>query len=194
MNKLCFLFVFTTLIFFTGCNDCDCDYDDHHHDNTETNKVLMLKLDYSTFALEGYKEFNFNQQTDSFNIIVHYLAPVDFGYIQLIYKELNQQLFYGTEVWDGLGHIIFPEYMDPADELESVSTDDVIFPVNGFINIHPYSYDLPSLNVWLNIQHLEIVRQYLESNPDQKVYILRYKPSQGGGDPLDWDYYIFMRN
>jgi hypothetical protein len=155
----------------------------------------MLKLDYNTFNVLGYKEFQFDQQTDSFSIQLNYEPASDFGYIQLIYKEMNQLLFYGTTVWDGLGHIIFPETMSSPDDLLSVETDDVIFPVNGFKNILPFTYPIvPTLNVWLNIQHLEIVRNYLNANPNQKVQILFYRPSQGYGDPETWSFFILLKN
>lgn len=190
-NILCFL-VLIPLVIFSGCDDSDSD---HHHENHAKNKVLMLKIDYNTFTLEGYKEFQFDLQTDSFTIVREYQEPSDFGYIRFIYKELNQQLFYGTMWWDGLGNVIYPTALDPIDDFESVTTNDVVFPLNGFTNLFSYNISsMPFFNIWLNIQHLVIVRQYLDSNPNQKVYMFLYTPSVGFGDPLEWDYYIFLKN
>ena len=191
MKKFLYFLVLMPLIIFSGCDDPDNDCD---LDNSK-NKVLMLKIDCTTFNLEGYKEFNFSQQTDSFTIVSDYYSPSDFGYIRLIYKELNQQLFYGTIWWDGLGEMIFPTSLDAPDNLESVSTDDVVFPINGFICPHQNSNgNLDFFNIWLNVQHLEKVRQYLHTNPNQKVNMFLYTPSVGGGDPLEWDYFVFLKN
>ena len=191
MKKILYFLVFISLIIFTGCNDDD---NDCNLDNS-TNKVLMLKVDYTTFNIEGVKEFVFSQQTDTFTIVKEYLPTKDFGYIRLIYKELNQQLFYGTIWWDGLGELLYPVSFASPDEYSSVSTDDVIFPINGyncpFQNSFAY---LDFFNIWLNVQHLEIVRQYLHTNPNQKVQIFAYTPSVGGGNPLEWDYFVILKN
>jgi len=191
MKKVIYLLFCLPLLIFTGCDnhDNDCDIDN------STNKVLMLKVDYTTFNLEGVKEFRFDHQTDSFTIVKDYVSPGDFGYIRLIYKELNQQLFYGTIWWDGLGELIYPESFESPEAFESVHSDDAIFPVNGFNCPYQNSFaDLDYFNIWLNVQHLEIVRQYLHTNPNQKVQIFAYTPSVGGGDPLEWDYFILMKN
>lgn len=191
MKKILYFLVLIPLFIFSGCDDPDTDCD---LDNS-TNKVLMLKIDYTTFNLEGVKEFNFSQQTDSFTIVNEYLPPGDFGYLRLIYKELNQQLFYGTIWWDGLGEMIFPVSLESPNDFESVTTNDVIFPLNGFNSVFQYpNTDLDFFNIWLNIQHLKIVRQYLHTNPNQKVNMFVYTPSVGGGDPLEWDYFVFLKN
>lgn len=191
MKKILYFIFLIPLFIFTGCNDDDnnCDIDN------STNKVLMLKVDYNTFNIEGVKELVFSQQTDSFTIVKEYLSPGDFGYIRLIYKELNQQLFYGTIWWDGLGELIYPVSFESPDEYGSVSTDDAIFPIYGFNCPFQNSFAyLDFFNIWLNVQHLEIVRQYLHTNPNQKVQIFAYTPSVGGGDPSEWDYFVILKN
>lgn len=191
MKKILYFLVFISLTIFSGCDDHDTDCD---LDNS-TNKVLMLKVDYTTFNIEGVKEFQFDQQTDTFTIVSDYMSTKDFGYIRLMYKELNQQLFYGTIWWDGLGEMIFPASLDSPENLESVPTDDVIFPINGFNSAYLVFYsDLDFFNIWLNVQHLEKVRQYLHMNPNQTVNMFLYTPSVGGGDPLEWDYFVFLKN
>jgi hypothetical protein len=155
----------------------------------------MLKLNYLTFALEGYKEFQFDQSSDSCHILVNSEDEFGYRYIQLIYKELNQQIFYGLEYWDGPGSIIFPENFNIPEDLESIEGNDVVFPVNGFNDLFPYFRpETPTLNVWLNVQHLEIVRDYLDDNPNQKVDMLFFRPEIDGGDETKWSYFVILKN
>ena len=92
----------------------------------------MLKIDYTTLNFEGVKEFVFSQQTDTFTIAGQNVNSADDNCIHLVYKELNQLLFFGTMWWEGMGELIFPDSFELPDEYETVSSDDVIFPLNGF--------------------------------------------------------------
>lgn len=163
-------------------------------DKTLTTEVLMLKVDYTTHAFEGGTEFNFLKMADNFTIINEYVEPSDFGSIKLIYKELNETLFDGTIHWMGLGKMTFPERLKPAKDFELVGTKDIVYPKNGFENVfnpnnQKYEYD----KVWLSVQRLAKVREYLYANPDQKVKLFLYTPSIGVGDPLDWDWIVYLK-
>jgi hypothetical protein len=46
----------------------------------------------------------------------------------------------------------------------------------------------------MKVQNLVKVRQFLQSNPNQIVKLFLYTPSVGMGDPLEWDYFIFLKN
>ena len=190
MKKILCFFVLISFIIFTGCNDDnDCNLDN------STNKVLMLKIDYTTLNFEGVKEFVFSQQTDTFTIAGQNVNSADDNCIHLVYKELNQLLFFGTMWWEGMGELIFPDSFELPEEYETVSSDDVIFPLNGFNCPYQNSEtDFDFLNIWLKIQNLKIVRQYMHTNPNQKVHIFVYTPSLGGGDHSDWDYFVILKN
>jgi hypothetical protein len=188
MKKILYLVAFASLFLFSGC-----DFDDHHHEDGH-NKVLMLKVDYNTFALEGGIEYSYEQETDSFNIDVAYIDTSDIATIKLTYKELNKTLFYGSLIWNGMGEVFFPETLDDPDEFETVLTDDVVFPSKGFIPIfNPINLSIDYMNLWMSVQNLEKVREFLQLNPDQKVKIFIYAPDYYN-DPNNWDYYILIHN
>jgi hypothetical protein len=197
MRKIIYFLALIPLFIFSGCDDCDCNHNTNNDENPRDtiNKVLMLKVDYTTLAFEGGIEYVFNQQTDSFTIDIEYVDPGDFGSIQLTYQELNDTLFFGTIIWMGCGEMIIPEALESAGHFDSVLTDDVVSPINGLQNIlvdssPPNSY----YNIWMKVQNLVKVRQFLQSNPNQIVKLFLYTPSVGMGDPLEWDYFIFLKN
>jgi hypothetical protein len=180
------------LTLFLSCSKVDLK---KIQESQTENKVLMLKVDYTTNKFEGGKEFTFKNSSQSFTIDTEYRAPGDFGSIKLVYRELDEPLFDGSIIWMGLGKMTFPSDLKPASAVNSVLTADVIYPANGFenvFNLHNETYDYSI--VWMPIQHLVKVREYLKSNPNQKVKIFLYTPSVGVGNPADWDWIIYMKN
>jgi hypothetical protein len=175
------------IMFMIGC--CSADK------GSLSNKVLLLKVDYTTNAFEGGKEFSFTKNPKSFTVINEYFAPGDFGSIKMKYSELDETLFYGTIVWNGQGKMQFPTDLQTPERFRSVSTEDIAFPSSGFQNVfNPNNQDYDYYRVWMSVQRLEKVRQYLKSNPTSSVKIFLYTPSVGIGDPEDWDWIIFMKN
>ncbi|MGN6298219.1 MAG: hypothetical protein ACTHM7_15625 [Ginsengibacter sp.] len=159
------------------------------------NKVLMLKVDYTTSKFEGGKEFTFKNPTQSFTIDNEYHAPGDFGSIKLIYQELNEPLFDGTIIWMGSGKMAFPADLQPPSKFTSVLTQDIVYPINGFQNVfNPNNEDYDYTTAWMAIEHLVKVREYLKSNPGETVKIFLYTPSVGVGNPADWDWIIYLKN
>jgi hypothetical protein len=113
----------------------------------------------------------------------------------LKYNEINQILFDGDIIWMGLGQIHYPQNILAANQFEIVLTDDIIFPTTNFYHILPEpnlsnNYD----QVWMAVQNLVKVRQYLYSNPNASVKLFLYTPSVGIGNPAEWDWIIFMKN
>lgn len=174
-----------------------CESDDNADVEQQTNQILMLKVDYTTNEFEGGKEFDFSQQSESFTITNEYVEPGDFGSVKLIYDEIDEQLFFGTIHWMGLGEMEFPEELQPASEFEFVLTEDYVFPSNGFENIfdpaNQQGEDFDYQKIWGSVQSSVKVREYIESNPEQKVKIFLYTPSVGVGNPSDWDWIIYMK-
>lgn len=185
------------LIFAVAFILIGCESDDKADVEQQTNQILMLKVDYTTNNFEGGKEFDFSQQPESFTITNEYVEPGDFGSVKLIYDEIDEQLFFGTIVWAGLGEMKFPEELQPASEFEFVLTEDYVFPPNGFKNVFdPANHqgeDFDYQKIWSSVQGSVKVREYIESNPDQKVKIFLYTPSVGLGNPEDWDWIIYMK-
>jgi hypothetical protein len=143
---------------------------------------------------KGGKEMNFVNSSPTFTVTQEYESPMDFGYLKLYYKEINELLFHGTIVWAGCGEMKFPQNVLAANQFEGVLTCDYISPKNGFENIfnlgnQTYNYDY----VWSSVQSLEKAREYLRSNPEQVVKMFLYKPSVGAGNPEDWYWVIFLK-
>lgn len=174
-----------------------CNPDELNMDKESVNQVLMLQVDYTTLEFEGGTEFHFEKPTDEFTIIHEYIPPADFGEVKLFYKELNELLFAGTIHWMGTGKMNFPEKLVPADKFNKVITEDLVIPSNGFENIfNPDNHDLTYeyyYEIWLRVQNLTKAREYLRVNPLQKVKVFLYTPSVGVGNPLDWNWIVYLQ-
>ena len=155
--------------------------------------VLMLKVDYLTNTFEGGYEFAFDNVPNSFTIRREYQSPGDFGYIKFFYDEINEMLFYGTIIWMGEGQIYFPQNILPASAFDFTFLDNIVFP-NDFENIGAYPpTNSDYTNVWLSVENLAKVRDYLIANPEQTVKIFLYTPCVGIGDPAHWDWILFLK-
>lgn len=188
-RSVLFLLLFSLLV--------ACESADIGKKKNQTNDVLMLKVDYTTNAFEGGKEFDFAHQPDSFTIVHEYKPPSDFGSVKLIYEELDELLFFGEIHWNGLGKMEFPEKLLPPGEFTTVDTEDFISPA-GFENVfdpnEQLGKDYDYQQVWASVQNLVKVRAYLASAPNQRAKIFLYTPSVGAGNPADWDWIIYLRN
>lgn len=191
--KTKFLTLFALIIVLASCIGSE---DDLANTNpVQDNKVLLLKIDYTTNTFEGGKEFTFSDTTATFNIQVEHQQPADFGGIQLYYKELDAKLFDGTIVWNGTGAISYPESFEPASSFEVVLTNDYVYPTEGFENVfNPNNETYDYQTVWSAAQSLVKTREYLFSNPDAKARIFLYTPSVGIGNPEEWDWIIVLKN
>lgn len=189
--KLRFLTFFTLISLLM----CSCEGEDDTVVLDETNKVLVLKVDYMTNTFEGGKELTFDSSTDSFTIDTEYQEPSDFGGIQVYYQELDTKIFDGTIVWNGTGAITYPEDFIPASEFEVTATLDYVFPTEGFENIfNPTNESYNYQTVWNAVQSVLKAREYINSNPDAKVSLFLYTPSVGIGNPEEWDWILILKN
>ncbi len=189
-TKLLFILLFVCCTSFAFAYDVVSD----NKPNSE-NEVLILIVDYTTNTFEGGQILNFPQKTsETLTITNEYAPPGDFGHIKLYYSEINELLFFGTIIWSGCGKIKFPEtWMTPKDFLYTV-TEDWVFPKNGFRNIGFNSSKEITNDVWNRVQSIVKVRDFLSSNPEQKVQYLFYTPSVGVGNPKDWKWILFLHN
>jgi hypothetical protein len=158
------------------------------------NQILLLKVDYTTNTFEGGKELFFTQPAETFTITSEYKEPGDFGSIKLFYSEIDEPLFYGTIIWMGCGKILYPENWLPVVDFARTITEDYVFPANGFENVfNSYGNTLDHRIVWGAVQNVIKAREYLQSNPNQKVKLFFYQPSVGMGDPKDWKWIVFLK-
>ena len=162
--------------------------------SSNSNTVLVLKVDYNTNQFEGGKELSFADTCSKMTLTNEYVAPGDFGSIKLKYQELNEIIFDGTMVWAGLGRVNYPQNLLNANLFDRVMTTDYVSPIAGFENVfNPDSIIYNYNPIWTSVQNLVKVRQYLYSNPNATVKLFLYTPSVGMGNPADWDWYIFMK-
>lgn len=187
-------FFIIATVFFTLIS-CSKGNEETITPSTNPNNVLVLKVDYTTNLFEGGKELSFTNTCSNMTINKQYISPGDFGNIKLTYQELNETLFDGTIVWNGLGQMNYPQNLLNANQFDSVMTADYVTPISGFENVFnpsntTYDYD----TIWASVQSLVKVRQYLISNPNATVKIFLYTPSVGIGNPEEWDWFIIMKN
>ncbi len=162
--------------------------------SNNSTKLLTLKVDYLTNTFEGAIETEYNIYSPTFTVSNLYTSPGDFGYIQLKYQELNEVIFSGSIIWMGLGQIQYPINLLPSSQFDSVNTNDIVNPVSGFEDVfNPYNQPFDYSPVWLSIQKLVIVREYLQSNPNATIKLFLYMPSVGFGNPADADWFIFLK-
>lgn len=184
-----FTSIFLTLISCSNVND------ETILPTTNPNKVLILKVDYNTNQFEGGKELSFSNTATTMTVTNEYVAPADFGSIKLKYQELNEKLFDGTIVWNGVGQINYPQNLLNATQFDRVITTDYVTPSAGFENVfNPNNITYNYNEVWTSVQSLVKVRQYLISNPNASVKLFLYTPSVGVGNPAQWDWIIIMKN
>lgn len=164
-------------------------------DESGVSKVLVLKVDYLTNKFEGGTELTFTKSSPNFNIQPIYISPGDFGNISMIYQDINELLFDGSIVWMGEGNIKYPRNFIPANLFNRVLTSDIVFPKQGFENLfNPDNTNYDYSQIWISVQSLVKVREYLSSNPNTPVKLFLYTPSVGAGNPEDWDWIIFLKN
>jgi hypothetical protein len=158
------------------------------------NSVLMLIVDYTTNHFEGGKEFNFDENSNTFTITHDYDPPGDFGGIKLYYSEMNEMLFHGTIIWMGCGKIEYPENLLTAEHFDITPDKNYVFPANGFETVFDEDIRDDEYNTaWSSVQNVIKAREYLASNPSQKVKIFFYTPSVGVGNPADWKWILFLK-
>lgn len=180
------LFIYA-LLFFTSCKKNNVREDVVEPD--PVNKVLMLQVDYTTNKLIGGTELSFKKQSSTFTLVAETRPPVDFGFIKLHYKELDELIFYGTQVFMGRGKIIVPDGFSPARHFETGASVNVPFPSSGLEVIEGSNFE--TTKPWEAVRHLTLVQKYMKLNPKQKVKLLYYNPVSGL-DAMKWGQWIII--
>lgn len=158
------------------------------------NKVLLLKVDYTTNTFEGGKELTFDSNTTTFSTNYQYVTPSDFGSIKIFYTELNSLLFYGDIIWMGTGEIHFPTDFQPASSFEFVNTFAAIDLPSVENIFNPNNEIFNYTNPLNQVIYLSKVIEYRASNPNASAKIFLYQPSVGIGDPATWKWIIMFKN
>ncbi|PLX24633.1 MAG: hypothetical protein C0599_01840 [Salinivirgaceae bacterium] len=176
--------IFIIFLILVGCKE-----------SNESSHILLLKVDYTTYAFEGGKEIPISDDVagaDTIPIDLDYNAPGDFGDVTLYYKPTNEMIFSGEIIWMGLGEISFPRSFDPADSYSQLNLP-IEKPENSMFQYIPNGSGINTVaydSVWIGIQNLKIVQKYMNSG--KKIGFFIYTPSVGAGNPADWDYLVIM--
>ena len=174
---------------FAGCELNDDDYPDHEHNN----HVLLLQLNYNSLEFEGGVELGLHSPLDestNLPIVAEHNDTGDFGYLKLSYQPLDEEIFYGSIVWNGTGYRKFPrlvyeKYFYRLEEALDYPGDErfqILFPEEGT------EFDLQG--IWDSISKVRVVGEYLQSGKNIGVFL--YQRSVGAGDPEEWSWYVVM--
>ncbi|MFL9845378.1 hypothetical protein [Flavobacterium rhizosphaerae] len=193
MNKILTLFLMGLLA--VSCNDDEPGISDPNP--VTGNKVLMLKVDYQTYAFEEGTQLEFEEATN-FTVGVDYHPPGDFGSVALYYSETGQKLFEGGIVWMGLGDMTYPQELNDASAFVTMNgevSEPEFEPVNyNEEEAAPMTEDADFTAIWNAVNNLQLVNDYRAANPNATVKVFLYTPSVGVGNPADWDYFVFIKN
>ncbi len=192
MKKLLFLLPLLAAVSCTKCKDQNTAPHPYGNDALYPPSVVLLKVDYLTKTFEGGTELTLSgsiQDTDTLPILVDYKEPGDFGDVTLRYQPTNDTLFFGTMVWMGLGKMYFPDSLQPASTFPTSSDPAVEVDSTRFQKLHYYASADPA-GVWEAVNKLKIVSEYSKSG--KKIGVFLYRPSQGVGDPNNWDWFVVM--
>ncbi len=161
--------------------------------HTVMEQVAVLKIDYLTTTFEGGTELPFAPQP-TFTIAPTYRAPGDFGNLTLHYQEANARIFDGDIHWMGRGNLHYPTTFRAASTFPT-TTPLLMMPVfEEILYGNPSALSGNTTDLWNVLKNLEVVKDYLASNPNGKIHYVLYTPSVGMGDPADWDWMIFLRS
>ena len=195
MKKIYLILSASTLFAFSGCaNNSDQREDIIESLSPTVNKVLVVKVDFLTNELESGQILEFGNYIQNITVSKTYQSPSDFGSLQLNYQETSQPLFSGTINWMSDGQMDYPNNLQPANTFTQVPSNTPVFPV-GFDNVHTEDQLIYDFNeAWLKVQKLELVRNFLQSNPNQHIKYFLYTPGLGIGNPAKWDWIVYIKN
>lgn len=96
----------------------------------------------------------------------------------LHYAEMNALLFKAETKHGGTaGTIQIPEDFRDATFFERTESNDLI-SAQGYKVLTEEELEFRAFeNMWLQIQNLSTVREYMTANPDQEVHIISYHPA-----------------
>ncbi len=166
-------------------------------DNADLQKhILICKVDYLTFRYKGYYALNVTDKLNSGNEIpfmAEYGYPMDFGYIKLYYRNINNLLMDGTIVWNGCGALNFPtsfragQQLDKGLKYPGQSHISFIDGSGTYVNV---TDDNELQHVWQSVSRQKEFKHFYQHS-SKKVAVYLYTPSVGIGNPADAYYFVF---
>lgn len=175
-----------------------CKKDDGENEDNVTKTLVLLKVDYLTHDFEGGQLVElppYTNLSDTLPLIVNHILPSNVGSLSIYYNTISTSslVFNGSLEWMGLGIRSFPVALANSIDFPLLSAPLGNIDSTEFKVIH---YDLAPQqiyydSIWDGIKNLEIVG-FVRSTSTTKMSLFLYRPSDGPGDPADWDWYILM--
>ena len=167
----------------------------------KTDDIMVMKVDYLTFANRGYTTINVADKTDGGDTIPFhavYRSPGDFGFIKLYYKQENPAnlLFSGSIIWMGCGEMDYPAnwVTGRANHLHMAYPGQEKFSFIDEGGTYQKVTDETELRkVWESVSITEAF-QWFYSRSGKRAAVYLYTPSVGIGNPADWYYLVFVEN
>lgn len=138
------------------------------------NSIAVLIVDETTNRFEGGKIYTYQNRYPTYNLQVENKPPADVGYIKVHYVEGNEQLYYATQIWMGMGEIIVPSPLTPPQNFERTLTNDYVALPNNAVELTNGPSDKTEVEkYWAQIQGLKVVREALKQNGGQVHYFVQ---------------------
>lgn len=145
--------------------------DDGIYPEVKENTITVLIVDETTNRFEGGKIYTYKKNYPTYNLQVENRPPADAGYIKVHYAEGNQQLYYASQIWMGMGEIIVPSPLTQPQDFERVLTNDYVFLPNNAVELtNGPSGKKQVEKYWSQIQGLKVVRDAIKQNNGQVHY------------------------
>ncbi len=163
---------------------------------TPSDKIQLLVVDFTTYNFEGGKEITLSKSgitNDTIPVTVNYKPPGDFGNIQLFHKISNDLLFDGSIIWMGRGKIKFPSAFDTSTTFIRMGSALAQPDSSRFQKIFYENFQTVNATaIWNAINKLKVTQDYNQFN--KRIGLFLYTPSVGIGNPLEWDWIVFLSN
>lgn len=164
----------------------------------DKKKVVLLQVDYDDFAFNCGKEFSYFEDS-SLGIDLPVDSTIVFSgnttRITMLYGDLHDTIFDGTQIYQGTGSKEYPDNMD--NQIFYYRTETTL------PNPTPETYQLlyydqgtapiPYDSIWKELAKLQLVQQYRSSNPNSKIGLFLYRPSDVEAT-TDWKWYVVLRD
>ena len=178
--------VIVSVLIMSSCRKDEVDLKSH---------LVLLKVDYLTYKLEGGMLFDLNKAPTSSEVqfSVENDPSSNFSYLKLYHLPDSLLVFDGLIIWNGSGNLNFPDSLNPASSFEIFEGSHAELDTSRVHQISNTAYNqgLDKADLILNeISDLQIVQNAYDQNFD--FSILCYTPSIGIGNPSEWDYFVYF--
>ena len=165
--------VFSILVLTSAC------YCEDYQKKSAENNVLLLKSGQNDGDFTAGKEYSYFNDTETFTINLDQEKLSD-RTISLYYDKMNALLFKAeTRNEDVSGTIHIPEDFKDRTSFEYTDSNDLI-SAESYKVLTGEELDASDFEeMWLQIQNLSKVQEYMKANPNQQVNIISYQPTAG---------------